>query len=185
MPNYKQATKDKILKIYGHEPTSLDDLAHCVIAMVNTFKGRSEKSTKITGFSWQISYDQKVRNTHNCPINGETNWGNEKPNAPKGYPGWSGRVWIRYVKYPDSFGSDTFESSLTYPGTGGGGEYDGPFKRKDGGYICSWDYHFFSDDWPLINDGLMMLDILENNKLTRTYKHNFLWEDAKLLKTKG
>ena len=33
-----------------------------------------------------------VSNSHNCPINGVTNWGNIDPDKPASYLGWSGQV---------------------------------------------------------------------------------------------
>jgi len=173
--NYKKIRKENLLKLYGHEPTSLDDLARCVIAMIETHTDRKKRDVKVAGFSWEIHYDPCISNTHYAPVGGETNWGGEKKHIPRNYPGWYGRVWIRYEKDYDMFGSDPFESTLTYPGTGGAGEYDGPFKRKNGGALRSWDYRFFEDDFPLVTipyKGEMMLDMLENGRLKR-YEHTF------------
>jgi len=61
--NYKAICKENILKIYGHEPTSLDDLANCVIAMIETHTDRKKRDVKVTGFSWEIHYDPCISNT--------------------------------------------------------------------------------------------------------------------------
>ena len=104
----------------------------------------------------------------------QENWWRKK-DVPDGYPGYQGRVWIRYRHKPQGFkSSDNFRETLTYPGTGGGGGYDGPWQHisslrwqnKDPGIaVYSWDYHFFLSDFPELAKSLeqeKLMNILSN-----------------------
>jgi len=192
----KQNYKNRILETWGREPTGLDDLAQCVIAVLNQqpanryHPARSQR-VKVAGFGWNINRGT-VSNTHDCPINGVTNWGGRNDNAPTGYPGWHGRVWVRYAEKNSSGGSDPFPATLTYPGTGGFGGYNGPWERlyqdwykhhrnkKKLTYaepqIYSWDYRFFDEDWPdLYQDHL--IGALKNDLIR---SHSFVWFDPEV-----
>ena len=206
--NYKRELKNKVLKIWGREPQNMAELAECVIAVLNrqpsdSWKPRS-KPLRVVGFSWKITHTNQVSNSHDCPIDGVTNWSG-RDNAPIFYPGWLGRVWVRYANKCESVGSDPFRATLTYPGTGGWGGYDGPWEKlnhawhtavspkcyKNGRRIpvpkglypepqaYSWDYRLFDQDWPVITEDmerLLMWEIL-NNRKPQTITHEFLWED--------
>ena len=191
--NWKMENKQRILDIYGHEPTDLNDLARCTMAVINhNLAGQS----RLLGFSWRLNF-QEVSNSHYCPIDGVTNWGGRTPGAPRSYAGWYGRVWVRYENSPKSFGSDPLRGTLTHTGTGGFGSYNGPWhdishaihntystkNRKGKGkskepQLYSWDYRVFDADWPLISDEFQQLriaDILSGD--FKTHSHSFLWED--------
>ena len=198
MKNYKQQYKDKAVKIYGKEPSTLDELAERVMAVIN-YTSRNKSPVKVVGFSWSIIHSTQVTNSHYAPINRETNWSGDKFNVPTGYPGWKGRVWIRFNKDPDGFSSDFFPATLTYPGTGGAGAYNGPWSaicsawyqtskgnKKSIKYpepeCRSWDYKFFNSDWPMLTEGYekqRVWDIL-NDRDTAIPTHNFLWEDPEI-----
>jgi len=179
--------KKHILNVYGREPRGLDDLARCVIAVINHRR-------PVVGFAWQISKSAKVSNSHSAPLDGVHNW-SRKPELPMGYPGWQGRVWIRYAAPDRGFGSDAFHETLTDTGTGGFGSYDGPWtgiskvRWETYGYktrgknvypepqIYSWGYRFYDSDWPdLYKDDLF--DIIANKPKVNT--HKFLWNDPKV-----
>lgn len=191
--------KKKILDIYGKEPATLDELAECTIAVIEALPTRSSSSKqssiplKVVGFRWEIRWSETVSNSHDCPLNGVTNWGNRNADAPSSYPGWTGRVWIRYNRLPDSSGSDGFENTLTHTGTGGFGSYDGPWKaiasahhhayghknKKSEPNVYSWDYRFFAADWPGVSENEVKRRnwaVLQNKKYED--KHTFMWEDA-------
>jgi len=172
--------KKYILDIFGHEPATLDELGDCVRAVIN------HSGLLCVGLQWDIRYSDTVSNTHDAPMSGIINFGN-RDGKPTSYPGWLGRVWVRYAKYPKSFGSDPFRRTLTYTGTGGFGSYNGPWERIAKTYyqrhtlkkqkvdyaqpaIFSWDYRIFADDWPV----LMMWATLSNTK-NRT--HRYHWVD--------
>lgn len=176
--------KQRILDIFGSEPETLDELARCCIAVI-------DRQDKVAGFSWDISYHDFVRNSHNAPLDGVTNF-TWRDTAPKGYPGWRGRVWIRYERAPKGWGSDPFDNTLTHPGTGGFGSYSGPWQR-----ICSarfkyhdkavypepkcysWDYIIFLSDWPKIAEARnqeRLMGALAGVAYTPE-THKFTWED--------
>jgi hypothetical protein len=164
--------KELILKAFGKEPETLDEIAQSVIATVNSQKDRNGKQIKLSGFSWNISYRSSVRNSHDAPVGYPKKWSSfdKGPNGeelPNGYPGFEGRVWIRYADRFDTFARN-LSGTLTYPGTGGGGAYDGPWQNIETawwqkyGYnmdktatyprpeLYSWDYRFFTYDWPKV-----------------------------------
>ena len=190
--NYRQQLKNNLIKTWGREPTSLDDLAECCIAVINQWLTDNGEDNRVVGFSWDIRLDKSVSNSHNCPINGDTNWDRD-PDKPLGYPGYYGRVWIRYANKIASFGSKPFESTLTYPGTGGGGSYGGPWQAINAlrydrhGYatgpdlypvpkIYSWDYKFFIHDFEGLEHWINWLILQDKSYAT----HRYTWQDPKI-----
>ena len=122
--------------------------------------------------------------------------------------GWLGRVWVRYAGRCESFGSDPFKATLTYPGTGGWGGYNGPWEQLNNAWhkvvspqcyrngrripvpkdlypepqAYSWDYRLFDQDWPGVTENLerqQMWDLLSDRK-PQTITHEFLWEDPEI-----
>ena len=204
--------KDNILKIFGKEPESLDELARCVIAVINSqpnrdpwhkprknSKPREYNNHEVVSFAWEMSYSDKVSNTHSAPEGYPQNWGCE-PELPHGYPGWTGRVWIRYREDPYSFSaSGAFEKTLTFTGTGGGGSYDGPsaaissarfhrygHSRPKNAYpeihCFSWDYRFYDLDWPELAtwvEKMKMWAELSGQKWTA--RHRFDWANPDVI----
>lgn len=193
--------KKKILDIFGRDPESLDDLALCVKSVIEYqdnvgFGGRQGQKTryKVSGLSWTIRESQ-VSNSHHGPLIGKTNWSGRDKSVPTSYPGWHGRVWIRYQEAPRDFGSSPFSMTLTHTGTGGGGSYSGPshavsaarFKRyghakQPGSYpeihCFSWDYSIFLDDWPGLKHNIERdLIIAELSSKQRDLVHKFDWID--------
>jgi len=76
--NYRREFKNKLLKIWGREPQDMGELAECVIAVLNrqpsdSWKPRS-KPVRVVGFSWRLTHTAQVSNSHDCPIDGVTNW---------------------------------------------------------------------------------------------------------------
>lgn len=162
-------SKEHILKVYGREPETLDELARCVIHMINSqerCKHSEKKFFKVLGFAWDIAYGGMISNSHSSPEGYPQNF-QRREDVVKGYPGWSGRVWIRYAEECRSYGSMPFNKTLTHTGTGGGGSYNGPWSqvshhrwkrygnmRPKDAYPeirqYSWDYRFYELDWPLL-----------------------------------
>jgi hypothetical protein len=184
--------KQRILNIYGKDPSTLDELAHCVITVANSNLAKEE--IHAVGFAWTIVYSDNIKNSHNAPLGKETNWCRHA-DAPRGYPGFSVRVWIRYSRAPKRWGSDMLNSTLTYPGTGGGGSYGGiwqnishqRYKKREsqsGIYVeqchCyGWDYKIFLEDWPLLEQYIGVKhtwDILQTGKQSPIV-HQFEWND--------
>jgi hypothetical protein len=196
---YTKKLRDNVIKLYGKEPATLDELAEAIIAIINNHNPRawSTRSDKqnvpdklnVLGFAWNISYNDKVSNSHSAPRSGKTNWGGRTEGAPSNYPGFQGRVWIRYDSNKDfGFGSDPFRETMSHTGTGGGGSYDGEWKAiasahfKTYGHnrkspilrpeLFSWDYKIFLDDWPLSGPLIKELISKETDamELRNTYK---------------
>jgi len=159
-----------IKDIYGKEPETLDELAEACIAVIG------HNSVPVVGFAWNIETDARVSNSHDAPVDGYTNWGGDNHRGDvKSYPGFRGRVWIRYETDPDFMRcSENFNKTLTHTGSGGGGSYDGlwtnistasyktRFRKDPGNYrskfiykypapkCYSWDYRIFQSDFPAL-----------------------------------
>lgn len=193
--------KQNILKVYGRDPETLEELARCVITMIESQRnGSPQRKYKVLGFAWDITHSDMVSNSHSSPEGYRQNWGRDDT-LPKGYPGWNGRVWIRYSEECRSFGSDPFTKTLTHPGTGGAGSYDGPwrqvaharFKRycnyrrmPSSAYpepkIYSWDYRFYELDWPKLAlwvEKQKMWSELSGQPWQK--QHKFEWTDPETL----
>lgn len=111
---------------------------------------------------FRVSWSDMVSNTHSCPHDGVPNWDGraQLPDgslAPRGYPGWSGRIeWI--VKWPKEFdgmylGSDLFRGyyrgpQRAYTGTGGGGHSYFEQKHKCNVQKFGYDFRLYAADWP-------------------------------------
>lgn len=113
---------------------------------------------------FDMRWSDSVSNSHSCPIGGVQNWGGrikmpDGTDAPRGYPGWQGRVgWI--VAWPrewdgwylgsDLFSRGTFQSGRqrAHTGTGGGGGMS--FSKKHDCWIqsCGYDFRIYAADWP-------------------------------------
>lgn len=187
--NYKQNNKDALLKAYGKEPSTLDELAEAVIASLKT-------DLNVLGFAWRINYSNKVSNSHSSPINGVSNFTREA-GVPLGYPGFSGRVWLRTDNKPRSGISDNFARTCTRPGTGGQGGYSGPWEyisqfsyRRSSSYVPSykvqcygWDYRFFIEDFPLVAELVEQIQTISNLKNEPfSIEHRFEWTDPETAK---
>ena len=201
--------KENILRVFGRDPETLDELAECVIAVINNQpnQGRGEKKRKtaanhrVVGFAWDISYSDRVSNSHSSPEGLPQNF-TGREGVPRHYPGFTGRVWIRYADEPNVWGGKPFEKTLTHTGTGGYGSYDGPwaaitsarwktygqygYKRGADMYpeihCYSWDYRIYLADWPAIADWVEKQKLLSalSEKLWQT-SHKFNWTDEEVL----
>lgn len=200
---FSSKSKEHILEIWGREPESLDELAQCVIKVIDHYKYRDYRgkvlkkmpSPKVVGFAWHIHHTI-ISNSNYAPQTGVRNRSKDT-NKPTSYPGWEGRVWIRYQSEPPSFGSCPFQSTLTYPGTGGFGSYNGPWEEIATAYykngskfphpkpeIYSWHYRFFDDDWPAVNTTLekkFLFDVIRNPNACKYPTHAFVWNDQETL----
>jgi hypothetical protein len=198
--------KENILRVFGRDPETLVELAECVIAVVNSQpnQGWGEKKRKtavnhrVAGFAWDISYTDRVSNSHSSPESLPQNF-TGREGVPRHYPGFAGRVWIRYADEPNSFGCGPFEKTLTHTGTGGAGSYNGPwaavasarwqtYGHKRGAdmypeiHCYSWDYKIFLADWPgvsrWVEKQLMWSEL--SGKPWQT-SHKFNWTDPEVL----
>lgn len=186
---------------------TMDEVAQHTINTIN--RHLKKKKARVVGFAWQLTR-QPVSNSHYSPLNEVRNWGRDSE-LPSDYPGWSGRVWIRYSKPLNGFGSAPFDSTLTYPGTGGWGSYDGPWdsicrahykryrllkKAEKNMYpepqCYSWDYRFFLSDFPDLEQALAVQDhqdaaedafkVIAGQTVSRSrMRHEFKWNDPDVL----
>jgi hypothetical protein len=117
-------------------------------------------------------YAKSVSNSHSAPWNGKTNWGGQKPDIPRGYPGFDGRIWMIFRtedfnnKPWYGHSSDLIEKTRLYSGSGGAGDYNNPLTRGifydklrekyPGIYPLGWDGRFYLDDWPELKVGLAL-----------------------------
>ena len=205
--------KEYAKSIYGTEPQSMDELGFAVIKVLNEHRERSisgtgkkrvyKESPKVqcVGLSWRVTHSDSVSNSHSGPEGYPQNFG-RKEGVPTGYPGWSGRVWVRYKQERGyTFGSDPFRQALVHTGTGGGGSYNGPwseisntrfqrFKHSNSDDIfapvaCfSWDFRIFDYDWPEVTANVIeeyekscVWASLTNLPQPTHPSHIFLWED--------
>ena len=199
--------KANILKVYGRDPATLDELAECVVAVINSQMNSDRYSSKrdndrpyrVAGFAWAISYTDRVSNSHSSPEGLPQNF-TGREGLPRHYPGFEGRVWIRYAEEPNTWGSEPFEKTLTHTGTGGAGSYNGnpwheissarwqTYGHKSGAgmypeiHCYSWDYKIFLADWPGIADWVEKQQLwseLSGKPWQRS--HSFSWTDPKVL----
>lgn len=163
--------KEHILNLFGKEPETFDEFADCFKLVVNSTQASPwvssrHKNTqpvyhKLIGLCWRIEYTPLVSNSHSAPLNGTINWFRNDDSSPKGYPGFVGRIWVRFKQQPIS-SSDIIIPTLTHTGSGGAGSYNGiwdnvsiahhklyGYKQPSTRPHCySWDWKFFLSDWP-------------------------------------
>lgn len=182
--------KQKWLDIVGSEPKNLDELFEGTKRVLQHCLEQNNPNIKLHGLAWDIYYNNRVSNSHSCPLNGVTNWRSES-DKPTGYPGFQGRVWVRYSSRPSLFGSDVFKNTMTHTGTGGYGSYNGPWREITSVmykskhqcadsiiYPMSWDYKIFLDDWEGLLPMLMLVK-LRDTKIDISY--NMEWTDPEAL----
>jgi len=188
-----------ICEIFGKHPETFDEIAQATMSIIN--HNIKDYNARLIGFVWDINYSDLVSNSHHAPIGQSTNWWRDAE-KPLGYPGFSGRVWIRISNKIPGFASSIFNGSLTHTGTGGLGSYDSIWDKVIAkshkyndyypGEYYSWEYRFFIDDFPKFKSGEFR-EILDNyeakivwKKLMSeklpvlNYRHRFVWEDPKI-----
>lgn len=182
--------KQRIIDIFGRDPQTMDELAQCVIAVHNATGGNT-----LIGFKWIITHCD-VSNSHSAPEGKATNW-SRKDNEPKSYPGWYGRVWVRYASPYRGFISHVMPDTLTHIGAGGCGHYDGPFQRIHDAYyqkhghrksiscpeVFSWDYRIYDMDWPAATEIISQQNMYDKiaGRPTKSHQHIYEWHDPATL----
>ncbi len=116
------------------------------------------KLVKFTEFA--LTYSDSVSNSHSCPKDGVTNWGGYVKDAPRGYPGWHGRIsWI--VEWPNKYhghypGGQLFKGSGIHTGTGGYGGKPGEDLMAHG-----YGAELFLSDWKGLEKSLFIQALKE------------------------
>lgn len=172
------------------------DIDRVLDQVAQTVMGKVQKKTNgnLVGFWWNVRFSPLVSNSHASPVGFPRNW-DRKVDRPLGYPGWLGRVWVRY-RQVRGFASDGLLGTLTHTGGGGYGAYDGPWNdlslrvyRKNKTLarenripepnIYSYDYSFFLEDWPELkywHEKAETLGALMDQDLVPEF-HRFGWDD--------
>ena len=110
---------------------------------------RSDFWIKITYL--KVQYSDSVSNSHSAPHGKQTNWGGDKKDVPRGYPGWSGHIEFQ-LSHDLSFGSDILKTLRIHTGSGGG----------TSGQRYGYGVTFWADDWPGMNMMRALTDGSEN-----------------------
>lgn len=163
-----------LAEIYSDVYAELDQIGNSVRDHINS-------RCPLLGIKWNVEHITSVSNTHSHPQNGVENW-HCRRDKPHGYPGWDGRLWLRYKQHCEHFGSDVVDGSLTYAGTGGAGDYNGPW-RYPIPHTFSWDYRFYDSDFEKLEElisiahaqRLVFLDDWHDHNLTLP-QHIYFWE---------
>jgi hypothetical protein len=124
-----------------HQEIDISQLVENLIGRQEIYWPDSQKT--LINLKIDVTYSTSVSNTHSCPKTGVQNWhcNNDKP---KGYPGWSGRIFWEESVGNLSKGSDRFHNnSYIYTGTGSGGT-----NPITGNKTYQYDVKIFADDWP-------------------------------------
>lgn len=187
--------KQKILDLVGQEPTNLDQLAQCVIRVIDNCLANS----RVLGFSWEIRYFDKVSCAHSAPEGRQINW-QCSLDRPSFFPGFRGRVWIRYAHTTGfkKFLDHPFNRTLTHIGSMERfADYSGPwsncyhawrqchkiFHHQNLVYpeplIFTWDYRFYLEDWPGIANWVEQQAVIAglHGQPRPEIIHRFVWED--------
>ena len=90
-----------------------------------------------------LRWEERLSNTHSAPVGGVQNWGGrdvmkDGTPAPRGYPGWGGRIEFVIQTPLDGFSSDIVKGLRIHTGSGGSGN----------GTNYGYDVKFFDADWP-------------------------------------
>lgn len=188
--------KKRLQEIYGREPSTLDELGDCIKAVAME---RSDGG--LLGLVWDVKYKESVSNSHYSPVGYPQNWrgnevGKDGTPLPVGYPGYFGRVWLRFKSEGRNFGSSGLDNTLTYTGTGGFGAYHGPWEAVSNARfkICGWnikskiypepkcysyDFRFFMLDWPEIANSFEKYQVWQELSGTANpmLHHQYGWID--------
>lgn len=178
--------KKAIIDVFGKDPENLDELKDCLI---KTTQDRENSYGICCGLAWEVRYSPKILNTHSSPIQGVRNF-RQTPDLPKSYPGYEGRIWLRYNKKTKRhYGFDHIDHFPVHTGSGGAGGYCGPWKALSNRYdklskaqkkqvgmfeLYSYNLSFYLMDWPNLQD--LTFHRLVNPNTDIPLKHRFLWE---------
>jgi hypothetical protein len=104
-----------------HDVTSIDEMCEFIRSTTanNCYNSiRDGRRLLLTGLALSMQWSDRVSNSHSCPINGTTNWDCDDT-LPTGYPGFNGRIALRFDRSPTGFSTDVLHGSCAHGGSGG------------------------------------------------------------------
>lgn len=183
----------------GIDPESLTQVFISVKRVADNYFIEMGEDNCILSLSIDVRYSDSVSCSHHAPLGERTNWSGDK-SRPSNFPGFAGRITVRYKNRPHTFGSVPLKPSLTHTGTGGWGS----FERGDQ-ELCkawselhsrrlrnkifpwpepvfySWDYRFFLQDFPAFQkrfEKMQVINILQDETLSENdLRSNAYWQD--------
>jgi len=106
---------------------------------------------KIEYMNFKLTWSDSVSNTHSAPFGKQTNWGGQKKDVPRGYPGWHGVIHYNVSEYQSIHGSDMWKGTGVHTSAGGYNMWEGTgVHTSAGGYASEYYYsiEMFAEDWP-------------------------------------
>lgn len=157
--NIRQAKKDQIEQTFARGLVSPEE-TYVKKYIEDWIRHYNEINLEITMVN--LRYDALASNSHCAPYGKETNWGGDKKDVPRGYPGLVGRIEGRFVeplreykdwtsrkKLVDSF-SELCDDSYSFGGPDCVFKMKGLHSGTGGGSHKSFSYGvtLFIDDFP-------------------------------------
>lgn len=136
------------------------ELPRILVSYLTVAKGFKfeESPEELFTFNLELQFSDSVSNTHSCPRGGVTNWGGNKKDAPRGYPGWKGRIQYRthksFCKVSNDYrkgirSTDLLKLFGIHTGAGSGN------KAEDGAMVHGYQVELFGTDFPLPYEKVM------------------------------
>jgi len=141
-------------------------------------KGYKIEIPEIDSLLINTTYSKSISNSHAAPRDGETNWGGDKKNVPRGYPGFGGRIEISF-KPGEITISDANKREKRFPSVSVSDMLGGKFGEAQrvpgvhtgsgGGNGNNWRYglSLFITDFPAI-EKIMLFEMLQSPDLTES-----------------
>jgi len=121
-----------------------------------------------------------VDNSHNCPINGHTNWGNRNPELPRGYFGWRGQIQFESKCEKNILDELNIDNRglcwfldfrpIKFRGFHTGTGCPGRINE----YKTNIEFYFFLDDFPLLKKNK------EKHSILSSFQNDRLWDQTSL-----
>lgn len=147
--NAKEKTRIEKIDYWRNYPRLNATSMAEVVSMCIEASKHIEPTSELGELSFTVRYEADTPNTHSCPIDGVTNWGNKRcePGAVLSYPSLTGKIKFIYKKDKhkiDIFGSFRHHGILGIStGTGGGGGSSS---------YSSYEVNIWLDDFPLLKE---------------------------------
>lgn len=139
---------------------SLDELAEHTIETIkqnighHSYSADSSQGNQLLGFFWYIRSFHNISNHSYAPVGHSTNPGGRDLNMPTGFPGWYGKMTLRFRHKVWLWGSNMMNNTLIHTSTSDRTIKRFPDKtknKKDENYeieFYNWKINFFNSDFP-------------------------------------